>query len=76
MNIVRCLLLALLLTPPANAAQTQNKETRDKANSIRQADPPRAQSPTASERARQRRSAEESARAERSPPAPRSSKLP
>ena len=49
MNIVRFLLLALLLTPAANAVQIQNKDkldqTRGKAGTIRQADPRQVQSP-------------------------------
>ncbi len=81
MNVVRFLLLALVLTPAANAIQIQNKDkldqSRGKVGDVRQADPRQVQSPrpTASERASQRRSAEEKARAERVPAAPRG-KLP
>ncbi len=83
MNVVRFLLLALVLTPAANAVQLQDKDrdkldqTRGKAGTIRRADPRQVQSPrpSASERASQRRGVEEKARAERSPAAPRG-KLP
>lgn len=81
MNFVRFLLPMLLLTFGPNVVHAQSKDkpdqTRGKAGGIRQADPRHLQAPpaTASERARQRRSAEEQARAERFPPRPRS-KLP
>lgn len=51
MNIIRFLLLALVLTPAANAIQIKNKgqldEIRGKAGDIRQADPRQVQSPHA-----------------------------
>lgn len=74
MKIIRVLLPALLLALAANPAHAQSKDQSGKArgtgDSVRQADPPRAQSETAADQARWQRDAEQRAHAERFPPAP------
>ncbi len=79
MKIIRSLLPALLLALAANPAHAQSKDKSDKArgsgDNVRQADPPRAQSDTPAEQARQQKDADQRSHAERFPPKPSAAPL-